>query len=87
MIETNARAWRSKDDLASAALFTENGSYRSSPTKDAHIGRCDRLRTATCNSDADPEGTPPEITLPSWAASSFTGPTVLQAGRQDRSSS
>jgi hypothetical protein len=33
-----ARAWRTKDDLAAAALFTENGIYRSSPTKEAHIG-------------------------------------------------
>ncbi len=32
-------AWRSKDDVAAAALFAADGSYLSSPTKPPHAGR------------------------------------------------
>jgi hypothetical protein len=34
-----ARAWREKDAVGVAALFTEDAAYCSSPTRPAHVGR------------------------------------------------
>jgi nuclear transport factor 2 (NTF2) superfamily protein len=34
-----SRAWREKDPAVVAALFTDDASYRSSPTGVAHVGR------------------------------------------------
>lgn len=38
-IDDYARAWRTKDADAAAALFTDDGIYRSHPLREAHRGR------------------------------------------------
>jgi limonene-1,2-epoxide hydrolase len=42
-IEAYGNAWREKDGQAAAALFTEDGVYRSSPFRAPHAGR-DQIR-------------------------------------------
>jgi ketosteroid isomerase-like protein len=38
-LDRYARAWREKDADAAAALFTEDGVYRSHPLREPHVGR------------------------------------------------
>lgn len=38
-LDAYARAWRERDADAAAALFTEDGIYRSHPFREPHVGR------------------------------------------------